>query len=113
SLCPFVLDGLEIEIEDVEDGGVELTNLTAELYLAALGVSDGDYMEFAPGALRIRVSGDMDDGTAITPFEAFGSNSAAADGSHHWDLLSLGWVIFEAGGYTFSAYIEEAECDDL
>ncbi|MCY1053914.1 hypothetical protein [Nannocystis sp. SCPEA4] len=113
SLCPFVLDGLDIAIEDIGDSAYELTNLTAELVVAAYGLSDGSVMEFAPGALRIHVSGEVDDGTGLVPFDAYGSNSATADGSHDSDLLSLGWVIFEAGGYTFSAYIEEADCVDL
>lgn len=91
---------------------MELSNLAAELIIAAYGQSDGDYMEFAPGALRVRVTGTWTDGAGSSPFEAMGSNSEVAAGSHHWDLLSMS-ATFEAGGYTFSAYIEEAECSNL
>ena len=111
--CPFVLDGLSITIDDIQDGDTSLTNLEAELIVAAYGQSDGEIMEFAPGALRIRVTGDVTDLTGTAPFEALGANTNAATGTHDLDLLNLGWVIFEAGGYTISAQIEDAECDDL
>ena len=113
ALCPFVLDGLEVTIRDVEGGGIELSDLEAELVVAAYGQSDGADMEFAPGAIVVRVSGTWTDATGSVPFETLGANVEPAFGSHDNDLLSLGSVTFEAGAYTFVAYVEEAECDDL
>lgn len=111
--CPFVLDGFDVEIEDVEGSGVDLTDINASLYIAARGLVDDGAVEFPAGSIRVRVTGDVDDGLTVEPFDVVGVSSWAAFGTYDSGLFSLGYVIFEAGGYTFSAYIEEAECEEL
>ncbi|WP_272005784.1 hypothetical protein [Nannocystis radixulma] len=111
--CPFVLDGLGVEITDVEDGGVELSDITAELYVAAYGMSDGQDVEFPAGAIRVRVTGTMTDVTGSSPFDVVGATVSPTVGTHDNDLLELAGVHFEAGGYTFMAYIEPSECDPI
>lgn len=112
TLCPLVLDGLEVAIEDIESGSTELNDIRAEIIIAAYGLSDGDYGQFEPGALRLRITGTTPGVAGPVPFEYMGSNNNIVYVAHASDLLSLS-ATFEDGGYEISAYIEEAECEDL
>jgi len=113
ALCPFVLDGLELSISSVSDAGVTLSNISAELVVAAYGQSDGTDVEFDTGAIRVMVSGNKTDSTGTVPFVALGATISPATGTHDSNLLSLDSLQFEAGGYTFVAYVDPSACTNL
>jgi len=112
--CPYVFQDFGLAMDDIQSGGYDLTDLNVDLYgTNAIGQSDGEDFEFPAGATRVRVTGSNTDTNGTAAFTAYASSASAAVGRHVNDILLLDEVVFEVGGYTFTATIDSSECEDI
>lgn len=111
--CTFMVNSMNLVVEDVDYGSSDLEDIQVQLQYPAAGQSDGADVEFPPGSIWVRVTGNVVDVTGSTPFDVVAGNTVTAYGAHDVDALMLEDVIFEADVYTFTASIEESECEAL
>lgn len=116
TLCPYILEDLSVEVPDIDAGAQDYTDLTVRLYMAAIGHTDGQDVEFPIGALRVRVSGNIVDAAGSVPFDVLTSNTAPVYATIDvidamTDEVTFTDFEFEAGSYTFVASLEPLMCE--
>ncbi|MBZ5714134.1 hypothetical protein [Nannocystis pusilla] len=112
-LCVFMIDTLSLQVEDVVYGSSDLEDIEINLITPAAGMSDGSSVEFPPGSIWVRVTGNMVDVTGSVPFEVTAGNSITAFGRRDPDLIVVDDVVFETDTYVFTASVAESECEPL
>jgi hypothetical protein len=111
--CPYVLETLTLRVDEIAfDGGI-VSDVNVNLYIEAIGMSDGENVEFPAGAIRASVTGNYTDGTGSLPFSGVADSVETTFGRHANDTFELDEVVFEVDGYTFTAFVDEADCDDI
>ena len=112
TFCPYVFEDFALSMDDVQSSGYDLTDLNVDIFAFVVGQSDGEDLEFPPGAFRVRVTGNNTDTNGTTAFTGYASSTTTVIGRHANDVMILDEVVFEAGGYTFTATIDSSECED-